>query len=84
MSAILEHRENLEMSYPQPWFDETCLDTMGERKVSKPVFSGASIPVSTVLRKSVRSMGKGTLESSNLKNSRGSMSPDPLETFSLF
>ena len=65
MSTILEHPENLEMSNLS--YDETYLvfpiflDTTGERKVSKSVFRGGFIPVSTVLRKSIRNMGNGTL-----------------------
>ena len=65
MSAILEHRENLE----NLGFDGTSLvfliflDTVVERKVSESVFRGGSIPVTNILRKSVRNMGKGTLES---------------------
>ena len=64
MSAILEHPENLEMSTLS--YDETYLvfpiflDTTGERKVSKSVFRGGFIPVSTVSR-SIRNMGNGTL-----------------------
>ena len=55
-----------------------------KHSVFRRINRGGFIPVSTVLRKSVRNTGKGIWKSSNPKTSRGSMLPKRLETFSLF
>ena len=92
MSAILEHREDLEISYPQLLsFDGTSLvfliflDTVVERKASESVFRGGSIPSFHRFTEVVQKHGKGGFRELKSKKFPGGACPRiPLETISFF